>query len=176
MKKYAIIILALIIFPWTISAEITLRKGSYNTYAPKMQSARHNVFDDIFTVQPETKHYNISQQNNTYIKPQKQVRQGHNVSYLSSQTQNQTPTRQYVTGNSQDVKYYRYEIDNTLSRIDESLTASQNPSLKPFNEQIIETAPSQYAYGPPVEGPVSDVILPLLCFIGLYIVTKKRNM
>lgn len=178
MKKYIIIIFALILLPMSIGAEITLRKGSKNAKVrtqQRVQTTNKNDFDAIYEIQPEKK--NISYQNHTYTKPKKQVAQGYDVSYFSAGTQVETSTKLHINNTNHGVKYYRYDAPEVTSNNIAPVTTYKAPSLQPFNEEVknIEIGSTQYAYGPPSEGPISDLIFPLLCFACLYIATKRKQ-
>ncbi len=179
MKKYIIIIFALILLPMSIGAEIILRKGNKNASAKtqRVQPAHTNNFDAIYAVQPEKKQ-NISYQNNTYVKPKKQATQGYDVSYFSAGTQVESSSKLHINGNNQGVKYYKYNLPEIAGNNVGSVVNYKITTLQPFNDadmKNVEIGAIQYAYGPPEEGPISDLIFPFLCFVCLYIAVKRRQ-
>ncbi len=178
MKKYIIIIFALTLLPMSIGAEITLRKGTRSTIIrtqQRVQPTNRNNFDAIYAIQPEKK--NISYQHNSYTKPQKQVTQGYDVSYFSTGTQVKTSTKLHINNSNHGAKYYKYDALEVNNNSIGSVTTYKAPSLQPFNEDVkdVTTGSVQYAFGPPTEGPISDIIFPLLCFVCLYIVVKRKK-
>lgn len=180
MKKYIIIIFALILLPISIEAEVTLRKGKKSTIIStqqRMQPTNRNNFDAIYAIQPEKK--NISYQHNSYTKPQKQVTQGYDVSYFSVGTQIETSQKLHINNHNQSAKYHKYDVSmvTNLSNVESGITTYATPTLQPFNDEDknVDITSVQYAFGPPTEGPISDIIFPLLCFVCLYIVVKKKK-
>lgn len=167
-----IILLWLILIPYIASADITLRSVSptmnpryrVKTYTPSfdMNQAKHNI-----RIERTNCHFT-----------------NHHNSYLTDEVKHNTQVGQKTTLHGRETTYYhRYtpqkSVSTTVSYSNHIAMKSYNPSNNtPFEggDAVVAIGFTQYAYGPPAEGPVSDVIIPLLLFVSLYIVAIKRNI
>lgn len=167
-----IILFCLILMPYIASADITLRSTSptmtphyrVKTYTPSfdMNRVKHNI--------------RIERTNNHTT--------NHHNSYLTDEVKHNTQVGHKTTlYGSQTSYYHRYtpqkSVATTVNYSNHIAMKSYNPSNNtPFDggDAVVATGFTQYAYGPPAEGPVSDVIIPLLLFITLYIAIKRKTI
>ena len=100
-----------------------------------------------------------------------------NFSILS--IDNNTPaTPNQTIGNNNSNYYRQYKPTSTINQnisYNNHITIESNfNDNTPFNEDaIVNTAPKQYAFGPPDKGPIGDVIWPLLIFVGIYLIKLR---
>lgn len=171
--KYIKIISCLILFviSFSVSAEVKLRYT-----APNLKSEyRIRTVTPKFSVK-ETK-YNqcINNISNNYVTHKT------NVSYLSIENnQHATSHRNTITGKSTNY-YHRY---STISSQNTKVSYNNHVAIKSYNvanrapfegdATAILTTTAQYSqFGPPDKGPISDVIWPLLIFVGIYLLKLK---
>ena len=110
------------------------------------------------------------------------TRETTNRSYITHETHhNRYEKRVNLYNSNQSSYYHRYTPEETkINQVayNKHITmSSYNPANnQPFDggAAVINTAPVQYAFGPPAEGPISDFIIPMLLFIGLYIIRKLK--
>ena len=169
--KIITILLILISISATTSAEIKFRTTS--SMMPRYKSRTYTPQFDL----NKTKH-------NTRIEQIGYKSNNQPASYITEEThQNRKQQRLNIYGSTETSYYRQYTPTGTTTQ---NLSFNQHTTIKtynpannqPFNDgnAVIKTGPTQYAYGPPAEGPVSDVIIPLLLFVSLYIVAIKRNI
>ena len=102
-----------------------------------------------------------------------------NISYLSIENNIKTTHHPIITNNN--TSYYKqYKIATTPHQMVSynnhiTMTSFNAAEHKPFDDSdaIVNTAPKQYAFGPPDKGPIGDVIFPLLLFVGIYLIKLR---
>ena len=135
---------------------------------------KYILFILLFTLMPWALSANI-----TFRKPTHQSRK-HNVSYLTIDTKTEKSGQQHIQGSSSNY-YHSYAPNQTSSQSvaynhHSTMKAHSSHDLQPFEETTtVGIGKQQNAYGPPVEGPISDVILPLLLLAGGYVIFLKSK-
>lgn len=155
----------------TTSAEIKFRSTS--TMRPTYKSRTYIPRFDI----EATKH-------NNYIEHSTLNQNYRPASYLTNETHQGRKNHHYqnISNSAQTSYYHRYTTTSTstqnVSFHGPTTIKAYNPANnQPFNEanNTIAVGPTQYSFGPPAEGPIGDVIFPLLIFIGIYILKLKYS-
>lgn len=149
----------------TTSAEIKFRTTS-SVMTPKYRSRTYTPRFDI----EATKH-------NKYIEQTAPKYNYQPASYLTNDTYQgrRQQYRQNFYSSSQSY-YHRYAPTSTTIQ---NVSYTQHTTIKTYNlannqpfedgNSVIKTGPTQFAYGPPEEGPIGDIIFPMLIFIGIYL-------
>ena len=98
---------------------------------------------------------------------------GNSVSYLSIENNPTSTYRQTIGGNGTNY-YHRYSKTTTQSQ---QVSYNNHIAMKSYNVanrdpfdggEVINTSSARYSQmGPPEEGPISDIIWPLLLFVGI---------
>lgn len=160
LTKTITILILLLGFSISSSAEIKFRST-----APALNPKyKYRVY---------TPHFNLNTSPNIVT--------NHSTSYLTNDTHhNKTNRRYYFYGTNQTSYYHKYNpTETTIKNLSFNNLAQIRPSNsnsnQPFNDanDVISTAPSQFAYGPPQEGPIGDILLPFLIFTAIYIIKKQ---
>ena len=117
----------------------------------------------------------INKRGNTYTK------RGYDVFYLSVESQKQTVYRDHISGGERNF-YHKYApssaITSTEMRYDQpSIESYSTKEQMPFSEDnsSVVIADRQNAYGPPVEGPIGDFLIPLMAFSALYLLVLRTK-
>lgn len=179
--------------PLCLSAEITFRKKP-TQHATRHQPTRNhnnqfNIADKpMFNIDMNNNSYTLTKQitpvNKTteinFIPKTPAISNGHNVSYINTDTKTESVTKQHINGNS--TNYYRqYAPTQTSSQIvsyNAHTSVDAYKTHQPFAENVksVEVGMRQNMVAPPTEGPISDIILPLLLLAGIYaIVLRNKN-
>ena len=153
----------------TTSAEIKFRTTS-STITPKYRSRTY------------TPQFNINEiKHNKYIEQTTPKLNYQPISYLTNDA-HQGRRQQYhqnIYGSSQSYYHHYSPIGTTTSNVSytqHTTIKTYNPANnQPFNDNdaTIKTNPTQFAFGPPVDGPINDFVLPMLIFIGIYLIKLK---
>jgi hypothetical protein len=173
--KYIKTISCLILFAisFSVSAEIKLRSS-----APNLRPEyRVRTVTPNFSVNDTKHNQRINNIANDF------AIQKTDVSYLSIEN-NQYTTSRRNRMTSKNTNYYQryspvYSQSTNISYNNHITVKSYNVANRaPFEGDAasVQTSSSKYSqFGPPEEGPISDVIWPLLLCIGIYILGKTKK-
>lgn len=158
--------------PYFASAGITLRSTS-----PSMKSK--------YRVKTYTPSFDINQvKHNTRIENTTIHKTNIHTSYLTDEINHNKQIGRRVTLNGKNSSFYHQytpqkSIGTNVTYTNHITMKTYNPANNtPFDggDAVVTTGFTQYAYGPPAEGPISDVILPLLLFTAVYLSIKRKNI
>ena len=171
--KYIKAISCLILFAisFSASAEIKLRSS-----APNLKSEyRIRTITPNFSVKETKYNQRINNVSNDYITHKT------DVSYLSIENNQHTTYQRNRITNKNTSYYHRY---SPISSQNTKVSYNNHVAVKSYNvanrtpfendAATVQTSSAQYSqFGPPDKGPISDVVWPLLIFVGIYLLKLR---